>query len=210
MHLPAIAIAAALLASTASAAPDQSLESLAAPEAREAVAAARAGLARFLDAIPKDRTAGYGFADRAEIARARLAPPYHLWIVDPKGQHVAETSEWRFPVEVDGRYRALLTVSPVDGKYQAVDFGAAGLAAELFTLERDRAVAKGSRRVLLRLHALRADLVAFPAKAARVQDTSFEPLASARALENAPQSAVPYGRLMPWIHERVEALPPTR
>lgn len=194
----------------APAAADASLESLAGPEAREAVVAALAGLGHFLAAVAVDQDEGFGFSDPAELKRARLAAPYRVWSSDAKTNGIAVTSEWRFPVLVDGTPRALLTVAQLEGEYRAVDFGAAGLARELGRLERDRSVAPAARRVLLRLGALRADLAAFPAPGARVEDTPFEPLASARAVRGGPTSAVEPDRLLPWVRERLQAMPTTR
>ena len=186
-----------------------SLESLAGPEAREAVAAARAGLQRFLGVIPVDNPESFGFADRAEVERAHLAAPYRVWTSDAHASGIVATSEWRFPVTVDGTSRALLTVSQIDGEYRAVDFGAAVLARELGRLERDRSVAAGTRRVLLRLSALRADLASFPAASARVEEARFEPLASARAVHGGPRAAVEPKNLLPLVRERLKAMPST-
>lgn len=183
------------------------LEALAAPEAKEAIAAARAGLQRFLDAIPPEKLASFGFADRAELARATLAAPYEMWTNDAQASGIATMGEWRFPVTVDGAYRALLTVSQVDGKYRAVNLGGAALAQELGGVERDRAVAPGARRVLLRLPALRSDLAGFPAAGARIEDSPFQPLASASAAYGGLQAAVTPRDLMPRVRERLEALP---
>lgn len=188
----------------------RSLEVLAGPDAKEPVAAARAGLKRFLDAIPADRAESLGFADRNEMDRATLGVPYRVWASDAQASGIAATSEWRFPVIVDGTYRALLTVALIEGEYRAVDFGAAVLSRELGALERDRAVVPGARRVLLRVHALRADLAAFPTGPVRIEEARFEPLASARAIDGAPRSAVEARDLLPWVRERLRSLPSTR
>lgn len=184
--------------------------SLATADAPEIVAAARAGLRKLLDAIPADRAGSYGFAGRAELERAALGAPYQVWTSDADEGAVTATDEWRFPVIVDGSPRALLTVARVDGEYRAVDLGATALSRELGGLERDRGVAAGARRVLLRLPAARADLAAFPAASARVEDSSFEPLASARAAEAGPTSAARAGDLLPWARQRREASHPRR
>jgi hypothetical protein len=178
---------------------------VAGPEAQDAVAAARSGLRKLLDALPAHTLDRYGFADRGEVERAALAPPYRVWTTDAQASAVAAAGEWRFPVTVDGGYRALLTVARVDGEWRAVDLGAAALSRELAALERDRGVAPGTRRVLLRLPALRADLAAFPGADARVEEAPFEPLASARALESGPRSAIAPKDLLPWARQRVEA-----
>jgi hypothetical protein len=188
---------------------EPSLESVAGPEAKEAVAAARAGLQRFLEAIPAESPESFGFADREEIDRARLGTPYRIWTSDAPASAIAATGEWRFPVTVDGTSRALLTVSQVDGHSRAVDFGAASLARELGTLERRRSVVASTRRVLLRLTSLRADLAAFPTAGARVEDSEFEPLASARAVTGGPQTAVGPKNLLSLVREHLTTRPST-
>jgi hypothetical protein len=213
------ALALALLAACSASSPEPSsarspgaADASTQPDACDAAAgsgpvcdAARAGLKRFLHAIPADRLEGYGFADRAELDRARLAAPYRVWTADAGGNALAATGEWRVPVTVDGSYRALLTVSQAGGEYRAVDFGAAGLARELAGLERSRGVGADAQRVLLRLYAVGADLTAFPAAGARVEDSKFEPLASARVQPGAPRSAVDAKSLLPWVRERLKA-----
>ncbi|MBI5549588.1 MAG: hypothetical protein HY901_37355 [Deltaproteobacteria bacterium] len=186
-------------------------------EEADAVAAAEAGLQHFLDRVPVgERAAAYGFFDPARLARARLSRPYRVWTADPKrldegaADPLTPLEEWRFPVTVDGRFHALLTVARVDGKLRAVDFGAAGLAAELGELEQRRAVGLSTRRLLLRLFALRADFAAFPAASARADQVPFEPLASARALPQALHGAVELPRLALWLRERVRETPAPR
>lgn len=180
------------------------------PEAREAAVAAEAGLARFLGAIPEVSLGGFGFGDRHEVDRAVLGAPYRVWLSEAQAREVGATDEWRFPVMVDGAFRALLTVSRVDGAYLAVDFGAAGLARELGGLERARTLPADGRRVLLRLPALRADLAAFPATGARVEEAAFEPLASARAADHRLKTTIGPRGLLPWMRARLEAVPTTR
>ncbi|MGC4118360.1 MAG: hypothetical protein QM765_28160 [Myxococcales bacterium] len=189
--------------------------SLSADDAAEALVAAQNGLRSFLLRIPETQRAAYGFASREEIDRATLGAPYRVWTADAvrveqdaaaEGDRVQATREWRFPVTVDGEYRALLTVGAVGaGPLKAVDFGAAGLAKELGRREKDRTVSPKARRVLLRLYELRADFVAFPSAAARVEEFDFEALASARGLPQAPAGAVRLRHLLPWLKERFGA-----
>lgn len=176
------------------------------PEAAPASAAAEAGLRRLLDAIPPGQEPAHGFSDRAELTRARLAPPYRVWMDDASATGVEATGEWRFPVVVDGTFRALLTVARLDGELRAVDLGAAALSRELGGLERERAVAPDARRVLLRLPAIRADLAAFPRPGVSVEDAPFEPLASARAANGGPRAAVAAQDLLPWARRRLPLL----
>jgi len=217
MHQPALLCLLALLAAACSGpAPTDpkavSTAALVSDEEPEARTAARAGLRRFLDLVPERGRAEYGFSSQDELSRAQLAEPYRVWTADSSqleagagAEALGATREWRFPVTVDGEPRALLTVAAMDGRLQAVDLGAAHLARELGQLERARAVAPRSRRILLRIHRIRADLVAFPEADAKIESTRFEPLASAQALPQAPRGPVEVPRLLPWLRDRVLA-----
>lgn len=209
MRLPLLAVPLVLaLAPSPARAADDDLERLSPPEAKQAVAAARAGLAHFLSLIPAAQSAGYGFADCAEIDRVRLAAPYRMVTADEKGEALVAADEWRFPVAVDGRYRALLTVAVVDGQAKAVNLGAAELAAELSRVEQERAVAPAARRVLLRLFSLHADFVSFPAAEQQLEQATFAPLASARALPDIAPQGLTGAKLLLWLRERRKASAP--
>ncbi len=191
--------------STALALEDDGLERLVPPEAREAAAAAREGLRRFLDLIPPGDHAAFGFPSPADLERARLAAPYRTLTLDAAGTGLEATSEWRFPVTVDGIPCALLTVAGAPGRMRAVDLGAAQLARELGALERARAVAPDAARALLRVFALRADFAAYDHAGA---EQAFEPLASARRLGTG--AALPRPQLLPWLRARLESAPQER
>lgn len=112
-----------------------------------AQAAAERGLAEYVQR--KQRHAGASRAkalavDGAdELARARIAGGFEVHTVAPdemlagRGelrQMAKPSGVWRFFARIDARPLGLVTVQRVDGRWQAVSFGAAGLAQELSTL----------------------------------------------------------------------------
>lgn len=174
---------------------------------REIVAAAEAGLARFLELVPQGSEGAYGFADRGQMSRARPGAPYQVVLFEhrrsagPDLDAVQPVEEWRVPVVCDGEARALLTVARVDGALKAVDFGAAVLAKEIGRAEREQGMAgKEARRALVRFPQLRADVVALGRPGARLDEATMVPLTSGRAAlgQDAPAEG-------PWTLKNVVA-----
>ncbi len=87
-------------------------------------------LPAWLSRIPAGEEELYGFQDRDEFKRTAVAKPFRMCAVSSQ-YGVSILNEWRVPVLVDGRYRALLTVAQMGGTLKAVDFGAAALAQQL-------------------------------------------------------------------------------
>jgi len=178
--------------------------------------AAAAGLPVFLGKIPPGMEPSYGFVDRAQLDRASLGAPYELWALDPRrldgpaSEVLVASDEWRFPLLCDGEMRSLLTVARKDGRWTAVDFGGAALAEEVGRLERGQtATGPLLRRALVRLHQLRADVLALAPGGARLEDATFFPLRSARAaleLGDAPSVTLP--NLLAAVRERYRVRPP--
>lgn len=136
-------------------------------ETGEVLAIAQAEVTQFLARIPIGSEALYGFTDRSELDLIELGTPVAVLTVVPDSisdstrinkDYLVPIHEWRVPVTVSGRMRAFLSVSKVRGIWKAVDFGAAGLAAELDQFMTDHATeASGRRLELLRLYQLHCD-----------------------------------------------------
>ncbi len=108
----------------------------------EVLQAAESGLPEFLVKIPLPEMEGYGFAGTDDLGAATLGAPYLLHQITPAalatykaGEPVASmlspTTLWYFPVLVAGQIKAVLVVDRLDGQWQAVSLGYAGLAREL-------------------------------------------------------------------------------
>lgn len=108
----------------------------------EAVAAAEAGLVRFLAEIPPAELVNFGFAEGEATADARVGDPWLLYTMTPTALRsatedteveslVSPTGLWYFPVCLAGRSRCIITVDLMDGQWLAVGIGMAPLAFEL-------------------------------------------------------------------------------
>lgn len=172
-----------------------------------------AGLAEFLGQIPEGQEQAYGFASREEFEKLEVERPWRVFQVDAarlaRGDFSAAaspTDELRFPLSIEGRFRALATVVVQDGRRQIVDFGATGLAGDLGRLEQERATRKQEvTRVLLRVPALRVDFLGLGA--ARVEELAYVPAESARALLGMEPTPRTLGALLPLLKERLPSLP---
>lgn len=107
-----------------------------------AVQAAKQGLTRFLGQMRPESGASLGFSDGDRLEKAELGEAFKLHTILPAdlqasvpGQAVealvTETSQWYFPVTLDGEDRALLIVDRMGGSWKAVSFGQAPLARRI-------------------------------------------------------------------------------
>jgi hypothetical protein len=122
--------------------------------------AAAAGLPPFLSKIPANALEDYGFARGDDLKAASLGSPFQVQTITPAalekyqaGMTVAAlltpTTVWYFPVVVNGQYRAILAVDQLNGKWQAVSLGFAGLAKELGVLNNQWKAKDGFHPVLI-------------------------------------------------------------
>ena len=156
--------------------------------------AARYGLPKFLQAIPAGKEAAYGFDSRESFGMAELGSPIRMVTYDKNvliGGDASEPlplrmlNEWRFPVLIQGRARALLTVSRMGDRWEAVDMGAASLAAEIDSLTTENKDIKGDYiPLLLRLYHLKADILLTAKEGVSVDDTPALMLRSYKMLIN--------------------------
>lgn len=184
-------------------------------ETREVLTTAQAEVMQFLAKIPVGSEALYGFTDRSELDRVGLGTPIAVLTVVPDSisdntqidkDYLVPINEWRVPVTVSGRMRALLTVSKVLGNWKAVDFGAIGLAIELDRFMTDRAAeASGRRLELLRLYQLRCDFAVLADASPAGAPADIYPLRSATMMLERNGHAVErvYSRekLLPVLRE---------
>jgi len=108
----------------------------------EVEAAAEAGLARFLAEIPPAELVKLGFPAGEDPAGAAVGEPWLLYTITPAALRsagaeteveslVTPTGLWFFPVILSGAPRCVITVARMDGEWEAVEIGKAGLAGEL-------------------------------------------------------------------------------
>lgn len=118
---------------------------------------AKKGLNHYLNLIPVGQEAEYGFTSRADFERVEIGDPYQLILIEREGDavYLNETEFYRVPLKVDQKYVAVITVMKKEGGYEAIDFGAAGLARELEAFEKSKG--SSAQKVLIRNTLIRQD-----------------------------------------------------
>jgi len=140
--------------------------------------AAEKGLPDFLSAIPREDLEHYGFKSEEELRVATLGEPYRVYTIVPKrlasykegtklSALIAETNSWYFPVIVEDEARTILTVSLLEGRWQAVDIGGLALprqlqmlSARLPTILREKGISGGYSTKFVRVFQLYANFLA--------------------------------------------------
>lgn len=137
---------------------------------KDVLAAAEEGYAAYLEKIPTDRESLYGFNNREEFAKVKFGKPYQVMILNEDffndtelkdKDYLIPSGDWRVPVMIDKEYRALLTVSDVDGNWEVVGFGATSLAKELDAFEKDHP-SKQQHGKILRVYQSVSDYMLLP------------------------------------------------
>jgi hypothetical protein len=139
-------------------------------DSSQVIAAAKRDFVAYLSRIPKGRETEYGFADRSEFDRVEVGLPLRVHTVDidntglkPRAiQKLRRLDQWRIPLTVDGKQRALLTVVKKGDRFETADFGAAGLAQSLDNLSATLGTSKLNTPYLVRVFALRQDFLGVP------------------------------------------------
>lgn len=139
----------------------------------EVVNAAKAGLRPFLDRIPMADRQGYGFTRTDSLDKAYLGDPFNLYTITPdallnysKGTPVSSiltvTDLWYFPVLIGNEIRCFLIVDIMDGKWQAVSLGKAGLAGPMNQVRSNWPAENGYTPVLIAVYQAKKYLVMVP------------------------------------------------
>lgn len=188
------------------------------------VDAARTGLSAMLARLPQDDAAAYGFpAGTDPSAVTLLGEPLRLKTITPtalasyaQGQPLeallSDTRLWYFPVGVNGSIAAMLVVDVVDGEYQAVSLGYAGLAAALAAPLERHASGQTEMPQLVAVFQAKEFFLSLPVSAPGrlvslrpgqgAQGTAAPSLAEALQDERSDLSAV-VGRLLPVVQDNL-------
>lgn len=134
----------------------------------------------FLEVIPVDLEKEHGFNDRTEFAKALPASIYHIIGVDADGKPF-ETNLYNVMVAVNGEYRAVLTVSHSNGKYEIEAIGATLLAKEVQLIEKEHPVTSTQERIVLNVYKKAAGFVTYQDMNLPIENADLIPLASAKA-----------------------------
>ena len=91
----------------------------------EAIAAAEAGLQPFLELITPEDMNNFGLLPSANISEAVLGNPFQLYTITPAklldagddtpvSSLISPTGSWLFPIVLDGKSRAILTIEEME------------------------------------------------------------------------------------------------
>jgi hypothetical protein len=133
----------------------------------------------FLNQIPVNAEKDFGFNDRSEFSKAVPASIYKMIGVDQNGK-AFETGMYNVVVAVNNDYRAVLSVSFTNGKYEIETVGAAPLAKELYAVEQQNVLNANQERLIVNVYAKAATFVANNNVSANIENANLIPLASAK------------------------------
>jgi hypothetical protein len=124
-------------------------------------------LDEYLKKIPLGEETMYGFNNREEFSQSKIGIPYEVFTlnsdffdydsIQSDRNYIISTENWRVPIIVDSKYKALLTVSKQDKKWSVVSIGAKGLANELEIFEQNHPSL--SNRRILRIFQIKGDFI---------------------------------------------------
>lgn len=149
----------------------------------EAIAAAEAGLLTFLELITPEDMNNFGLSPDDNISEAVLGTPFQLYTITPTkllnagdntpvSSLISPTGSWLFPIVLQGKSRAILTVERMEGKWQAVTMGRSGLAGEMEKLNGQWPKTKGYEPKLVGIYQAASYFFTIPEK----DSENFTPL----------------------------------
>ena len=128
---------------------------------------ANENLLNWLEKIPTGEELNFGFNDRDNFKIAEIGTPYEIFtlnsdfftdgIINTEKQYIESTKIWRVPIVVNNQYKALLTVSNINNKWEVVKIGAKGLANELKEFENNNPTVNESN--ILRIFQIKSDFI---------------------------------------------------
>jgi len=153
------------------------------PPPAEVSAAAEAGLPEFLDEISDAERDRFGFLPGDRLSDAALGEPFQLYTIEPEAllsapddvsveSLIIPTGRWFFPVVLEGRPRAILTVERIPEGWKAVTFGMSRVAREIAKVRRQWPESDGFNPKLVIVYQASAYFFTVPEKDSR----NFTPL----------------------------------
>lgn len=136
-------------------------------------------LSSFLEIVPVNMEKEHGFNNRSEFAKAVPATIYRMVGVDPYGK-VVPTNNYNVVVAVNGEYRAVVTVSSENGKYEILSIGGAVLAKELQATEAANPIAADQEHVMVNIYKYSATFVSNVSANTVIENADLIPLESAK------------------------------
>lgn len=146
--------------------------------------AARNELMQTLNQIPAGFESQYGFKNREEFNSASLNSILKVYFINSKSSdkelQILTSNEYRIPVIINNEYRALLTVSKIDGDWHIVDFGAVALAKEIENYYNIVPSVIENEVIFLRIYGINCDFITSKKADENFDTCKFYPLQSAK------------------------------
>ncbi len=140
-------------------------------------------LPEYLNQIPAGDELLYGFYNREEFEEAYLGQLFQMYLINARTNNSSYKlftyNEYRIPVLVKGKYRALVTVMQRDEAWHIVDFGAVKLAKVMGEIINDINPSSEEDGIFLRIYGPDCDFIAFKKADKEVESCLFYPLESA-------------------------------
>jgi hypothetical protein len=121
----------------------------------------------YLQKIPLGQEQMFGFNNREEFSQSKIGVPYEVFTlatnffdnekIEEGKSYIVSTGNWRIPIVVNNKYKALLTVSKENNKWRIVKIGAKGLARELDKFEQNHPSITDLK--ILRVFQLKGDFI---------------------------------------------------
>ncbi|HET6227410.1 MAG TPA: hypothetical protein VFF27_14090 [Bacteroidia bacterium] len=136
-------------------------------------------LSSFLEGIPVGMEAGHGFKDRSEFAKATPASIYKIVGVDQSG-NLFETGLYNVVIAVNDEYRAVLSVSSANGKYEIESVGGAELSKQIKSVEEANTENLTKEKVIVNVYSKTAGFISYKEFNSSIENATLIPLGSAK------------------------------
>ncbi|MDD5570355.1 MAG: hypothetical protein PHD97_04275 [Bacteroidales bacterium] len=149
--------------------------------------AANEQIQNFLNKIPENNEATYGFTNRNEFSKVTFGKIYHEYALNKNTQQnqLSATNNYRIPLIVDNEFRALITVFYDGSKFKLVDLGATVLAKDIENFEKNQNyIITDKFRIFLRIYEPNSDFISTINNPEQINQCRFYPLLSARNILN--------------------------
>ncbi len=140
---------------------------------------AKEGITIFLNDSRSSHLHRLGFESQADVDNAELGDGFHIYTIQPDklldesasqdlDNLVTPTTQWQFLISVRGKAKALLTVDLVNGKWEPVSVGSAGLAKQLSDVLAIWPTTLGYQYRLIRVYEAQADFIELSQEAKKI------------------------------------------
>ena len=136
-------------------------------------------LSSFLNLIPEGMEKDHGFNSRAEFTKAQPASIYKIVGVGQDGK-TFDTGLYNVVVSVNGEYRAVLSVSSLNGQYEIQSVGGALLSQQIKEVEAANASDINKEKVIVNIYSKTSGFISYKEFNSTIENATLIPLESAK------------------------------